>query len=113
MSLLKEQGVVTLIVSNSFIKADYGMKLRQFLGSENTVLQILNIENSQVFESAIVNTAIVQVPKSPNHKHDSRIINSPWNGGTFEQFVKDKSYELDAHYFESANWSLECEYIQN
>ncbi|OFZ34626.1 MAG: hypothetical protein A3D17_11355 [Bdellovibrionales bacterium RIFCSPHIGHO2_02_FULL_40_15] len=113
MSLLKEQGVVTLIVSNSFIKADYGMKLRQFLGSENTVLQILNIENSQVFESAIVNTAIVQVSKSTNHKHDSRIINSPWNGGTFEQFVKDQSYELDAHYFESAKWSLESEDIQN
>jgi len=57
--LLSAQGIGVFITSNSYIKADYGRPIRVRLGSQTHPLEILNIEDTQVFQSAIVNTAIL------------------------------------------------------
>jgi REP element-mobilizing transposase RayT len=59
INTLRLGGILTFITSNSYLRAEYGNPLRKFLRSNCTLLQIIDIEDSQVFQSAIVNVAIL------------------------------------------------------
>lgn len=107
LELSKDDGGVMFIVSNSFIKTDYGLRLRNLLGKENSIAKVVNIEGSQIFESAIVNTAIVQSFKKGKVIVDALIVNASWNTGTFEQFVKTNSIQTHSENYSSNLWSLE------
>jgi hypothetical protein len=108
--LLRTGGILTIITSNSYIKADYGKSLRMFLGARNTIKILINIERSQVFSSAIVNTAILVVEKS-NHStlQKTSATNSSLDNNSLEKFIKEKAIILPSTRFESSHWILESE----
>ena len=66
IELQNQQGILSLITSNSYLRAEYGAPIRGLLQNKNVLLRVLNIEESQVFESAIVNVAIIISRKPTN-----------------------------------------------
>jgi hypothetical protein len=110
--ILKSSGILTFITSNSYIKADYGMPLRKFIGKENTIYGLINIEESQVFSSAIVNTAILLVKKGKhNPLHKTIVTNSPLFDATITDFIKKYSFSIKASRFAVSKWILNSEMI--
>ncbi len=106
-SLLKLNGVLSFITSNSFIKADYGEKLRTYLGGQNTLSKLINIEDAQVFESAIINTVVVEMVRGKESKHETVVVNKPFDGDDFITFINSKAVLINSNYFVSQDWILE------
>jgi type II restriction/modification system DNA methylase subunit YeeA len=57
INLQNQDGVLCFITSNSYLKAEYGRPLRKFVSNKNQIRQIINIEDYQIFESAVSNFA--------------------------------------------------------
>jgi hypothetical protein len=69
ISLLKPNAYLTFITSNSWLKTQYGQLLRQFLIQKSNPMHLLNIEDTQVFTEATVesNVLITQKALWDNH----------------------------------------------
>ena len=107
IGLQNEGGILSLITSNSYLRAEYGAPIRNLLQSKNTLLRMLNIEDSQVFESAIVNVSIIVSRKLTNSSDDFCIVvNSPFSGNSFEDFVRANGFNYPQVYFDSKSWNL-------
>ena len=107
VELQNEGGVLSFITSNSYLKAEYGAPIRRLLQSKNMLLRVLSIEDSQVFESVIVNVAIIVSRKQTNLTDDFCIVvNSPFSGNSFEDFVKSNGFNYPQAYFNSKSWTL-------
>ena len=102
-----EQGVLSFITSNSYLRAEYGVPIRELLRSKNMLLRVLSIEDSQVFENAIVNVAII-VSRKPTNRTDDfcTVVNAPFSGHSFEEFVKRSGFNYPQAYFNSKSWNL-------
>ncbi len=64
VQLLKPKGILTYISSNSWLRTQYGQFLRKFLVENANPMQLINIEDIQVFEDATVESIIIEVEKS-------------------------------------------------
>lgn len=63
-NLLKSNGVLTYITSNSWLKTKYGELLRKFFVENTNPLSLINFEDSQIFQTATVETNILLGKKS-------------------------------------------------
>ena len=107
VDLQAEGGILSFITSNSYLRAEYGVPIRSLLRSKNLLLRMLNIEDSQIFESAIVNVAIVVSRKLADSSDDLCIVvNSPFSGDSFEDFVEINGFNYSQAYFNSKSWNL-------
>ena len=107
IELQNEGGILSFITSNSYLRAEYGAPIRKLLRTKNMLLRVLSIEGSQVFESAIVNVAITVSRKPTNLADDFCIVvNSPFSGNRFEDFVKSNGFNYPQSYFNLKSWTL-------
>ena len=107
IKLQNQQGILSLITSNSYLRAEYGAPIRRLLHNKNMLLRVLNIEDSQVFESVIVNVAIIVSRKPANLTGDFCIVvNSLFSDDSFEDFVKNNGFNYPQTYFNSRSWNL-------
>ena len=107
IELQNERGVLSLITSNSYLRAEYGAPIRKLLQSKNTLHRLLSVEDSQVFESAIVNVAILVSCKSTNRTDDiCVIVNSPYSGDSFAGFIQRNGFNYPQSYFNAKSWNL-------
>ena len=107
IGLQNEGGILSFITSNSYLRAEYGAPIRNLLRSKNILLRMLNIEDSQVFESAIVNVSIIVSRKLTNSSDGFCIVvNSPFSGDSFEDFVRANGFNYPQVYFDSKSWNL-------
>ena len=108
IKLLRQDGFLTFITSNSYLRAEYGTPLRRWIRQNSTVRQVINIDDSQVFESAIVNVAVLIVRKENSSSNqicyvfDSKIseINQ------FQDFIKKNKFECKQTEFDAKVWDL-------
>ena len=107
LELQSKRSILSFITSNSYLRAEYGAPTRRLLLSKNILLRMLNIEDSQVFESAIVNVAII-VSRTPTNSTDDSclVVNSPFSGNSFADFVKINGFNYPQSYFNSKSWNL-------
>ena len=63
IQIVKNQGLVTYITSNSWLKTQYGESLRIFFENKTNPLILINIEDAQIFEEATVESNILMVQK--------------------------------------------------
>ena len=63
ISLLKNNGTLTYISSNSWLQTKYGVLLRRYLAENTNPLMLINFENSQLFDTAIVETNVLILQK--------------------------------------------------
>ena len=107
IELQNQQGILSLITSNSYLRAEYGAPIRRLLQSKNMLLRVLSIEDSQVFESVIVNVAIIVSRKPTNLTDDfCVVVNSPFSDDSFEDFIKNNGFNYPQAYFNSRSWNL-------
>ena len=107
IELQNEGGVLSLITSNSYLRAEYGAPIRKLLQSKNTLHRLLSVEGSQVFESAIVNVAILVSRKSTNLTDDiCVIVSSPYSGDSFAHFIQRNGFNYPQAYFDAKSWNL-------
>ena len=107
LELQNKLGLLTFITSNSYLRTEYGAPIRKLILSENVLLQMLNIEDSQVFERAIVNVAII-ISHRPTDSSDDLciVVNSPLSSKNFVDFVKTNRFNCPQVYFNSKSWNL-------
>ncbi len=63
--LLKEKGFNAFITSNKYARAKYGAKLRELLLQKTTLVSYMELNALKVFESATVDTSIMNFIKQP------------------------------------------------
>lgn len=66
IKLLKNKGILTFITSNKWMRAGYGEPLRGYLANNSNPLLLIDFGGVKVFESATVDTDILQVAKEKN-----------------------------------------------
>ncbi|MDC4231820.1 MAG: Eco57I restriction-modification methylase domain-containing protein, partial [Nitrosopumilus sp.] len=59
VNLLKNEGILAYMTSNSWMKTKYGLLLRKYLKEFTNPLALIVFENSQVFDEAIVESNIL------------------------------------------------------
>ncbi|GAA7133291.1 type II restriction endonuclease Eco57I subunit R [Helicobacter pylori] len=69
--LLKEKGFNAFITSNKYARAKYGAKLREWLLKKTTIVSYMELNALKVFESAAVDTSIMNFIKQPPLKENS------------------------------------------
>jgi len=108
LTLQSVGGSLCYITSNSYLKADYGKPLRELLVDKNYILSITNIEGFQVFDAAIVNTAIlIAQNKKAIAEPKCAVVNSPYiDDIPFDTFVKDKQFFYEQSDLHDKAWSL-------
>jgi type I restriction-modification system DNA methylase subunit len=68
MSLLKPGGILGYIVSNKWMRSNYGKALREFLAAQTTLLEIIDFGELPVFQTAATFPAIIIARKQPTQK---------------------------------------------
>ncbi|MFP6143075.1 Eco57I restriction-modification methylase domain-containing protein [Helicobacter pylori] len=71
LNLLKEKGFNAFITSNKYARAKYGAKLREWLLKKTTIVSYMELNALKVFESATVDTSIMNFIKQPPLKENS------------------------------------------
>ncbi|WP_120882343.1 class I SAM-dependent DNA methyltransferase [Helicobacter pylori] len=69
--LLKEKGFSAFITSNKYARTKYGAKLREWLLKKTTIVSYMELNALKVFESATVDTSIMNFIKQPPLKESS------------------------------------------
>jgi len=64
INILKIGGILSYITSNSWLQTSYGKPLRKFFAVEANPLTLINFEDTQLFETAIVEANILNIQKS-------------------------------------------------
>ncbi|MCF7837428.1 MAG: Eco57I restriction-modification methylase domain-containing protein [Candidatus Marinimicrobia bacterium] len=107
MDLLQQGGTLAFITSNSYIKAEYGLLMRRLFGADNTLTALVNIEDSQVFESAIVNTAIAIVKKCLHQSNVETVVcNDAVGTLSFPAYMAQYATLVPASRFTCKRWVL-------
>jgi type I restriction-modification system DNA methylase subunit len=84
LSLLKENGFFAFIVSNKFLRADYGKKLTNYLQQNFTILELIDFGDLQIFDGATTYPCIIIIQKKkPTEKQ-------------YVEFLKLKSFDAVA-----------------
>jgi adenine-specific DNA-methyltransferase len=63
-NILKTNGLSSFIVSNKWLRANYGKPLRKFLSEQTNLLQLIDFGQILLFENAIVHTNIISFQKN-------------------------------------------------
>jgi len=105
--LLITDGILSFITSNSFLKAEYGSPLRKFLIHCTSLLEIINVEDAQIFSDAIVNSSILSLVKNKNPKQECLIINKKYEVSLdFWSYIENNKYYYKQDDFDDLPWNL-------
>ncbi len=105
--LLKENGFLTLITSNKWLRAGYGKNLRKFFSEKTNPVQLVDFGQTMIFESAIVHSNILISQKAQN-QHKTQAVQ-------FEQdLYKDdlsiaeyfNQYKINVSHFGEDIWTI-------
>ncbi len=95
--LLKENGILTFITSNKWMRANYGKKLRKYFAENTQPIQLIDFGGYKVFESATVDTNILIFKKSTPTLNVGNKKNDLQNLCTSALDVGDKKNDLQSH----------------
>lgn len=106
INIINKNGISSLITSNSFLKAEYGKPLRKLVIKETNIEEVINIENTQIFSDATVNTVILTFSKNKQKNSNALIVNSEFNEIDFNDFISKNSYTYMQNEFDELSWNL-------
>ncbi len=67
VSILNEKGKIGLIIQKRFFKTNYGYDVREFIGSNNLLSQVINFKSTEIFKGRITYVALMILDKNkPN-----------------------------------------------
>ena len=68
--ILRERGTLAYISSNKFMRAGYGKKLRQFLGTQTTLYTTIDFGDLPVFDATAYPTIVITRKRPPASDHN-------------------------------------------
>ncbi len=106
--LLKEKGFSAFITSNKYARAKYGAKLREWLLKKTTIVSYMELNALKVFESAAVDTSIMNFikqtpPKESDFKYYEPTLNDKENlKNTPSLLMKQNALSTESFIFANA-----------
>ena len=101
-------GVLTFISSNKYFRANYGAKLREYLGSRLTVRRVIDFGDAPIFK-AIAYPSIVMVQNAAPKDNASAVLT--WDKEAslddFEETVAADSFPMPQTALSTDSWRLE------
>jgi len=94
--LLKEGGILSYITSNKYTRAKYGKQFREFVLNNTEILEYIDFNDNQIFESATVATSIFSYKKTKRIQNRFLYcdINEKYKKeDNLEQFISQKGFE--------------------
>ncbi|MBX0311509.1 MAG: Eco57I restriction-modification methylase domain-containing protein [Sulfurihydrogenibium sp.] len=109
--LLKEQGILTYITSNKWMRAKYGERLRKFLKEKTTILKIIDFNGHNIFKQTVIDTNIIIFKKEkPNEKHTFKFLEIKGNTKNIEEHLKQNTWQTAyQNKLSDIAWNLEQE----
>jgi type I restriction-modification system DNA methylase subunit len=108
LQLLKEGGFLAYISPNKYFRSGYGEKLREFLSTKTTIVQLIDFGDAPVFD-AITYPSIIVLRNSPPSKHQTKIFT--WNPSQpleeFSTVVASNSSLIHQNQLTGNGWRLE------
>ena len=105
--LLRDQGVLTYISSNKYLRATYGKKLRDFLARRVTLSQLINFGDAAVF-SSIAYPSIFTATKTQTDENHLLAMN--WEPGPsideFGSIFRTKAFTMPQRALTPDGWRL-------
>ena len=101
-NLLKQNGILTFITSNKWMRAAYGESLRKYFIEKTSPILLLDFGGIQVFDSATVDTNILISSKSKYEiPTNACMLNKDFSSDSFEKFINNNSTPI---FFKSESW---------
>lgn len=107
--LLSENGIVTYITSNKWMKANYGANLRSLLSGRTCISLLVDFGAFKVFESATVDTNIIIYRKQiPEKAYHLRYVNvdGTFAGLNLDDYIQIKQDLLKQSTLSGAGWTI-------
>ncbi|HEX2697012.1 MAG TPA: N-6 DNA methylase, partial [Anaerolineales bacterium] len=105
--LLKPGGYFGMIVSNKWMRSNYGKALRDFLERESTLVEIVDFGELPVFENAATFPAILITRKAKTKKQDFLFASiKRLDFDSLSEEVKDVGSMLNEQALQGGNWAL-------
>ena len=105
--LLKPNGYFGMIVSNKFMRSNYGKALREFLANKTTLLELIDFGELPVFQDAAAMPVIIITQSCP--AATQRFVYAPIKRLDFDslnQEVREQGTQLDERALQGAGWTL-------
>lgn len=102
LQLCKKKGYHSFIITNKWLRAKYGKKIRKFLKENVTIKKVIDFNGIRVFVGATVDTMIYIVNKEKPNKDNKIFYNNPTNLEEIEEggyYVKQFNLEDDVWNF--------------
>lgn len=114
--LLREGGRFGMIVSNKFLRANYGRPLREFLKSTAQIDEVVDFAGLPVFKGATVRTIVLLTTKSGDARRTSISYTPPPPAAAFErldsgnttvrELVQSLAYDVSSDAIKAGSWSF-------
>ncbi|MGA7862263.1 MAG: TaqI-like C-terminal specificity domain-containing protein [Thermoplasmata archaeon] len=107
LSLLKQGGLYSIIVSSKFTKAKYGFKLRQHL-LQYDIRTFIDFGDLRVFEDASTYPCIITVRKSASSSGIEAYKVASLDFSSLAEYVRDKGVLVEYSSLDSEGWTFEA-----
>jgi hypothetical protein len=107
--ILRDRGTLAFITSNKYFRAGYGERLREFLGTQTKVLQLIDFGDAPVFEAAAY-ASIIMLQKEQATDSQTRAWTFPQNEivADFEDGFQRLGFALPQRELKREGWRLEA-----
>ncbi|MBS6195822.1 MAG: class I SAM-dependent DNA methyltransferase, partial [Clostridiales bacterium] len=103
-SLLRENGVLSFITSNKWMRAGYGKALRGFFAQKTNPLILIDFAGQKIFESATVDVNILMFSKAKNEGNTVACIAKEECRDNLSVFVMQNSSQMN--FTSSDSWTI-------
>jgi len=108
LRMLNPKGVMAFISSNKYFRAAYGEKLRQLLGRNTRVDQVIDFGDAPVFEATNYPCIVILQDQPPNGNQPRVLSWKPDDSiDSFERIFAESSFRIDQSELSSEAWRLE------
>jgi len=111
VSLLRKDGIFSYIVSNKWMRANYGLPMRRWLKTQ-CIEEIVDFGDIQVFQGATTYPCIIRIIKREpwSSFEATQVENLEFQN--LDDYVKENRYKVDQSTLDDSGWSLANENTQ-
>ena len=105
VSLLKEDGEFCYIVSNKWLRANYGKPLRNWI-KKHCIEEIVDFRDLTVFKKVAAYPCILNIRKSKPKRFFNAVLVETLEFTNLEKYVSENTYTINHHLLDDGVWSL-------
>ena len=107
IKLLSNNGNLSYIFPNKFMKANYGKPLRTFIKNKTRILKLIDYGDLPIFEYAVTYPCIMVINKKINLNNEFRACNvTDLNIKTLEKYLHTNSFKFSQNSLSIDEWNI-------